>query len=393
MRTLLLLLFSFIVTLKDSSQNTLTGIIKNDSITKEWITALNCGNTESIDSLIETKTNFPLLQAKDVDYWNVSFSEIKNSSLSKIYYYCLNRNRDYANRKSLLEYYHKANQVNLYYREGDTSQIFGDDIYTLNSDTANNYKRDFEIEEQKNKAIADSLNSNLRILNYIIQKRKNIREEEAQRMVYAAGGDEGDWSIEPLSFLYFYNNIYPHPELFSPNTNLDQFSPITIFRSYVAIDRPNNDVLTYLLNNIDKEALEEILPLLYPARDTDEWDRELTETIPSYRAETVLMKEYSDISKYSGYNLLHAAIVNIDLNLVKKLALTSLMQEKTQPIHSYFYSMYGDKPLLPLKLAIYKQKQWMSEYSLNKSNQRLPLKFRLEQIRKIINCLKTSIKQ
>jgi len=355
---------------------------------KEWITAIEGGNINSIDSLIEAKTDFTLLQSDDVGYWNIKFSQIRNNTLGRIYYYCLNKNRDYSNSKHLLEYYQNANRINLEYKKGNTSQIFGEDIYILNADTTKNDKEEFDLEIKQLDSITKAINNNLKILHHIILKRKNIKENEAQRIIYAAGADEGDWSIEPLSFLYFYENIYPHSELFSGEVNVENFNPIRIFRSYVAVDRPNKDVLTYLLSNINKKEIEELLPELYPERETDEWDRELSETIPSYKVEVMLTARYPGISAYSGHNLLHAAIVNVDLDLVKELTSTRLMREKTSPIHSYFYSTYGDKPMLPVELAIYKERQWVGEYNSDKSNQRLPQKFRLQQLRKIINYLK-----
>ena len=380
MKTTLFFIFSLITIFSGYCTNKEEAVECFFPISTQWVIAMTSGNIIAVDSLIEQQASFPLLDTNDLNYWDVEFSDIENDLLSKIYYYCLNKNRSHASTIELFKYYYNNDLIHSYYTDGDYDKIYRNEIFYLRD---SNDSIDYEY-DNKIKLLSDALSKNLEVLHHIILKRKNITWREAARMIYAVGPNDAEWGIEPISVLYFYKKIYPHPELFSSERD---FSLENTFLFYVATEQPDNEVLHYLINNIDSKKMEELFVDLYPERDTDEWDRDLSEAIPSYSAEVILMQKYPQISQYSGYNLLHAAIVNVDINLVRQLINTNLKQEKTVSRHSYFYEMYGDKPLSPLELALYKQKQWKDEYDKDDSDQKLPEKFRLQQIKKIIELL------
>lgn len=353
----------------------------NDS--EKWTEAISNGDTLAVAELLKKRSDFPFLEAKDLNYWGIKYKTIWNDNLSKIYYYCLNENRNLSNKQQTLKYYYNNDLVNLFYHDEEFNNIYGNNIFYLSSKNRN-YQEDVTKIRDSIRVTENQISNNLNILKYIIHQRQNVTVTEAMRMVYPAGADESEWGIESQSFFFFYKDIFPNSNLFSSTFDPSLFSYDRIFRSYVSNTMIDEKLILFLLDNIQDKA--SVWPMLYPEIETEEWNRDLAETLPSYEAEVILMTEYPEIADYSGYNLLHAAIVNVDLDRVKKLS--HLVDKSTNPIHPYLYNQFGKEPLSPLELAKFKQGQWIEEFKNDKEGRSVSKRFRLNRIQKIINYLK-----
>lgn len=360
-----------------------------NKIDELWVETLNSGNIERLDSLMENETDFPLLNPQDLNLWKTDYNDVKDDMLSKVYYYCLTKNREYSSVLYNMKYYYNYNLTNYYYRQGKYDKILGSNIDNLISDS-NISEQQLLSEKNRMDSVASLLGRNLSLLKYIIGKRGNVKQYEAQRLIYSAGGEEQGWQIEKESFIFFYECLYNNPELFENELDRKSFNPESVLFSCVSVKNLDDECLDYLLKIIDSFKLAGVLKQMYPQVDTEEWSRELSETIPSYENEKRLISEFPQIEVYCGYNLLHSAIVNVDFAQVKQIVYNNklLLQKKTNPIHQYFNRIYGDKAYLPLELALFKQKQWQKNYESDKIYQTLPYKFRLEQIKKIIDFLR-----
>ena len=379
----LLLLFACISLF---GQNNKLTDMKDDTL--KWKNALESCDTIAIDALLQQNVNFELLKPDAVSSWGIDYVSVKDDNLSKVYYYCLNLNRQYCYNSVLQNYYYVSYLTNSDFNNHQEDKVFGDrvnliSINKIDADSLAFKQKELLESNQKN------LKKNLQVLEYIIGKRGHIQDYEAQRLIYSAGGDEQDWQMEKESLMFFYECVYGKPALFSENVDLDDYKPELVLLSYVSTAMPDEDVLLYLLKKIDPSKMDYLFRRMYPVRDTDEWDRDLAESLPSYESEKVLMFDFPWMSRFTGYNLLHAAIINVDIELVRKLVLADkrLLNRKTEQLHLYFNCLYGDKPFTPLELAYYKQNEWQEKYDNDRAFQTLAYQFRLKQIQKIIEFL------
>lgn len=380
MHFLYVLISLFLLSVYCSGQNKINGL---------WLDTFNRGDSERLDSLMENETDFPLLNPRDLNLWGIDYKDIKNDMLSKVYYYCLTNNREYSTLLNNMEYYYNYNLTNFYYRQGWYAKIFGSNIDNLTKDSDISEQQLLSEKNGKDSIVSLSVR-NLSLLRHIIKKRGNVKQYEARRLIYSAGGEEQDWQIEKESLIFFYECLYNNVELFDNASDIELFKPESVLLSCVSVGNLDDECIDYLLRIIDSSKLEVALKRMYPQVGTEEWNCDLFETIPSYENEKRLMSEFSQIEEYCGHNLLHSAIVNVDFGQVKQIVYNNklLLQKKTKPIHPYFNRIYGDKAYLPLELALFKQKQWQENYESDKIYQTPPYKFRLEQIKKIIDFLK-----
>lgn len=389
MKANILLLFLFL-SFKMLGQN--NHIQKMSMNNLEWKSALDNSDIKKIDLLISQNDSFPLLKAEDSGRWGVDVIDIKSDIYSQIYYYCLTLNREYSTTILNYDDYYRSYLINSYYNNNEYDKIFGNNIFKLTLGLKN---LDGSVSEMKVNldSLMIKLKNNLRVLEYIIQKRGNIQQYEALRLIYSGGGEESEWQVEKENLFLFYKWIYTTPRLFSKNVNMEELLPESVFLHFVSRDLTKNmdeEILLYLLKIVEVSKIEELFSKMYPTCESEEWNRDLAEAIPAYESEKILMTYYPSITKHCGYNLLHAAIVNVDINQVKELVRNdkTMLEKKTNPLHSYFISTYGEHPYTPLELALFKKEQWQQQYNSDKIHQGIFYHFRLQQIDKIIEFLR-----
>ncbi len=373
-----------------------SGMKMNKLNMREWEEFIKSGNINAIDSMLINKVDFELPEEYTYEFKD---DKKQDDIFTKIIYYCLRENMFLADRYHASNASLHRNKIGYYYSSGHTEHIYGNAIWLL-ATIERESRREF-LNENKEKAVSkfqiniDSITSEvksleeenihlLNVLKHILNKGYKLNRLMLSRLIYAST----DWGVNPVSLIFLYQQLYSNPDYFEDNALLD-YKPEKVLLSYVASESIDKDCLLYLIEIIDKTNIEELLEQMYPIRDIDEWDRDLAETVPSYEAEKVLLSIFPQMEIYSGHNLLYAAIVNVDIELVKRIIKRNsyLLDVKTESKHPYFYSTYGDTSLTPLQLAVFTKEQLEMQMEEDSSYRTLPYRFKLEQIKKIINIL------
>lgn len=177
----------------------------------------------------------------------------------------------------------------------------------------------------------------------------------------------------------------------------DEVHPEDIFLLYVSNDYPNEKLMTYLLSIINPDKIDMLCSKMYPDKmDIDREQSSFDITVPSYNSEKIILPRFPVLSKYSGHNLLHAAIDYADVDFVRELVLQNkaLLEEKTNPIHDYMHPFYGEQPYTPLELA--KRKYNIYKSRSKRTNSRLIIKIiqksQIKKIQEIIHILECELR-
>lgn len=173
------------------------------------------------------------------------------------------------------------------------------------------------------------------------------------------------WDINEQACVFFYDKIYGNEKYLVKGENWDEVHPEKIFLAYVSNENPDKIFLSYMLSKIDLSKADVLCEKMYPYNILCDKERiNLDMIVPSFQSEKILFPIMPIMSKYSGHHLLHAAIINADIQLVMKLVNDNkaLLVVKTNPIHEYIHQFYGSEPYTPLELAKEKYIQCLISY-------------------------------
>lgn len=387
--------------------------IGNSMNNEQVVAIIDSGDITAVNRLIADKdiklrlshSDLNALNCRDIDYTQTEYRK-KNDNLDVLFLKCLVHCAGCTDRRYGYILDSISYRVKLNYLQGKYEKIYGSMVYNLRGsnkqsifDSLSAEKRQemiaqleeqFRQQEDKLMDNETAYRNTLKVMKRLLTVKK-MNSEELLYFLYA----NNDWKISPMNVRFYYENIY-NPSLVQTKDSIYVYKPQDILFNYISDEHPEESFVLFLLK---KFRPEDVLPFLYKIyRENPDEDETLP--FPFYEMEKILMPHLPQMAEVAGHTLLHAAVVEGDIALVRKLVNGNpkLIDEKTKPSRRTIFPCYAESRDA-WELADYTIKQLKSEYEryeegleskkmqefrLNRQNE---IKKFLEDRRRINNCV------
>ena len=359
-----------------------------------WEQALAERDLETIDSLIVQNRRFKLGHVSG----NLNiYSDTISNPLECAFYWSLSENTHLWSAIAVTQYIlnnviskidflkGKKDYVHSYRSLGVYDMKFIENI-KKDKEKRDSLLNDLKIERDSlQKQIAEYKNegqSNLTLIQYCLDKGMKLNYFTASSLT---DGDDRDWPVNEISVLFYFDSINNHKNYFQEDES-DLPNLTTVFTTYTGY----NPLDTALFKKMYSKGINK-KEFMAEAYDPTAEGPDIL--FMNYEAEKMLFEWMPDeMFQYSGHNLLHAAIINLDLPTVQTIIRNNKdeLYVKTVPKPHYTSKgLYGKNALTPLELALYQQKK------IEKNVKDLPDSLSdilcLEQIKEIIAFLQQEL--
>lgn len=314
-------------------------------MTKDQLIAIiDSGNITAIDRLIANKdmklqmsqSDLMALGIRGIDYNQTGYRK-KDDNLDVLFVKCLIRCAEHTNSRYIHLYDNISYRVKLDYLQGKYEKIYGSMVYSLRGsnkqslfDSLTAEKRQEMIAqlEEKLRHQEDKLMDNETAHRNALRTMKRLlaaKEMNSNELSFFISA-QYDWKISPMNVQFYYENIY-NPSLAHTKDSVYVYKPQEVLFNYISEEYPEKSFVLFLLQKFCPGDVLSFLYEIYP--DNPEEDT----PFPFYEMEKILMPLLPQMAEIAGHTLLHSAVVNGDIALVRELINYNpkLIDEKTKP--------------------------------------------------------------